>query len=323
MKQFDLKNYKGGWIPDLPDGRDFKWDKFFGAITPSAGELPEEFSWWDKCPSKIPNQLNIPSCVSCSFAFLQAFNSKQERNFNELLSWAFIWANLGDKRLPYGSTYRDNAKICKNIGISEERLYPTEQGIKDKFDASKIKKQAFENAKIFRIKSYSYVNWLDFKRALYRQPVIVAVGGNNQNWADFSKPIKFCGYDKIQWFHSIVIIGWTKDGCWEFVNWWGEKRNHGFLAPHYPFEAMLSVEDIPDLPKKVKMFRIIKTKTNPTCYLTNEKLLTRQAIFSSKDFEVLTGQIGKQEIDWSCIETVSEEEMNKYRLVGKIIAINR
>ena len=312
--RFYLKKYKGGWVKDSFDGRDFQWNKVFGTTTPAAEQLPAEWSWWPVCPKEIPEQLDIPSCVSCSFAFLQAFNSKQENGFNDLLSWAFLWANLGDKRLPYGSTYRDNAQICQNNGICVEETYAKEFAINTKFDLQMVPILAYTEALTYRIKNYSYVNWLDFKRALFLKPLIVAVGGNNTTWQDFSKPIVYPGNNNIDWYHSIVIIGWDQNNNWEFVNWWGEERDHGFLDSKYPFEAMLSVQDIKDelLPNK-NVMNLYKMASSSTVYLCNEVNLTARAIYSGDAYMALTG-----DINFAMVKVIDPAVFAKYKLVGRI-----
>ena len=244
--KFDLTNFKGGYVKDFEDGRDYNWNQIFGATVIETETLPESFSWREKCPI-LPEQKNINSCVSCSFAFVQAFNSKQEHNFDDLLSWSFIWANI--PRALEGSTFRDNAEIIRKLGICEEIKYSQSIAISQNFNKDIIEKEAIENALQYKIKSYSYVWLADLKRAILRQPVIIAVAGRNLEWSNLSAPIKFCGWNKVEWNHAIVLIGWDKDGNWEVANWWGNdwsNNGYGLIKNDYPILSMMSVEDMPD-----------------------------------------------------------------------------
>ena len=52
-KKVDLTYFKGGFILDTPDDRDYQWASYFGATTTEV--LPESFSWREKCPP-LPTQ---------------------------------------------------------------------------------------------------------------------------------------------------------------------------------------------------------------------------------------------------------------------------
>jgi hypothetical protein len=302
LNKFNLN----GWVPDEPDSRDYQWSNYFGATALPSEVLPESFSWIEKCPP-LPTQDKINSCVCNSFAFLQAFNSKKERNFDDLLSWSFIWANI--PKTEVGSTFRDNAKCVQDLGICEEILYSKEIGIKDNFNKEKIEPVAIENAKVYKIKNYSYVNLVDLKRAIIRQPVIIAVPGRNLEWSNPSSPIKFCGWDRVEWNHAIVLIGWDKDGNWIVANWWGKNwynKGYGLIKSDYPLLSMLAVEDIPD--NNLNVMKFIKRKDNPSVYLINDNIA--YPINSSTDYFAL-------EKDWGGVQELSDEEFSKYTISEK------
>lgn len=314
-----ISQFATGWIADRYDFRDWHWDDIFSSLTPGSEELPDEFSWKEKLPTEIPIQKNIPSCCSCSFSFLQAFNSKQEGYGADFLaSWRFIWANLSSKT-PVGSTFRDNAKVVQELGVSREAYCPSspEKGYDWVSDKNNLTQKSYDDALRYRIKNYSYVNAPDLKRAIYRQPVIVAVYGNNQCWQDFSKPIEYCGWEKAEWTHAICIYGWDKDGNWEFVNWWGKDKTFGKLKTGYPFAAMLSVEDLPDIEpviiKDTSSIRLVRTVLAPAVYL-----LCNEILHPIKDETTFKEYFG----DWKLVEVINQSELDKYKIGIKIISLS-
>ena len=60
-KKVDLTYFKGGFILDEPDSRDYQWASRFGATALPTEALPESFSWRAKCPP-LPKQQSINSC---------------------------------------------------------------------------------------------------------------------------------------------------------------------------------------------------------------------------------------------------------------------
>lgn len=280
------RNYTGFEFDEY-DARDYQWDKYFGAVAET--DLPNEFAH-KILPNKVPEQGTTNSCVSCSFSWLQAFNSIQENNHNDhLLSWEYLWNSL-DYRTSKGSTFRDNGDKMREFGTCLDQLYG--------------KENADENALIYRIKNYSYVGLLDVKKAIYRMPIIVAVGGNNTDWKSLDKPIKS---GKVKWIHAIVLYGWTKNDEMLFVNWWGGNRTYGTLEKGYPYFAMLSVEDIPDNIKDMKFY---KTKDDATVWACSPK--GKIAIKSAKDYFALT-----DDANFELVEVVEQDVLDEYPSVDE------
>ena len=56
-----IRNPKYGWIPDLPDKRDF----LYQSISPITKPLPGSIDLREKC-SPIENQGNLGSCTACA-----------------------------------------------------------------------------------------------------------------------------------------------------------------------------------------------------------------------------------------------------------------
>lgn len=326
--KFDLNKYKGGFVPDRKDSRDWQFEQVFGAVS-----VPDNWSWRDKMPKVRPFQGAIPSCVSNAFAFLEAFKQLKDLGKDDYhLSWRFIWANTPHTK--NGSTFRDNAKTLQNKGTSLYSLCEDkpEMGYDWVEDPANISEKARQEAVDNRINNYQYVSWQSIKQAIYQEPIIIAVGGKNDIWN--TNAVKANNYiidesgvndSNREWGHAIVVVGYRKDDTanggiqLEFANWWGDEwGDKGYAWLKNP--DLMSAISIQDLPNFNNLMRLIKSATKSTVYLTNEKAKVKQEIYSVDDYVALTG---KSPADWSYVETVDDSILDQYQTVGKILAFNR
>ena len=330
MKKFNIKKFKSGFVKDTPDERDWKFEEIFGAITPSAEQLPDTFSWKNKMPKSLPSQLNIPSCVSCSFAFLEAFKQiKDLKRDDYRLSWRYIWANTPHTN--QGSSFRDNAKTLQDKGTSVYALCEDrpEMGNAWVENPSNIIAEAISNALNNRIKNYQYVSWQDIKRAIYREPLIIAVRGNNQLWsADAVKNNNVIDEKGIndsnrQWQHAIVCTGYRKDDTaiggiqLEFSNWWGSWGDNGYAWLKNPdLTSAISIEDLPN--NNTLFMKFVKTISSPAVYLVNDLTMSAKAVLSGNDYLAMT-----DDPEFKQVKVVDQVELNKYKIVGKICSCLR
>ena len=238
-----------GWLPSPFDKRDWDWEQSFGADTPRAEALPLSFSWRDKMPSPLPIQGDEPACVSHAFAAYQMFNSWQEGN-KISLSPRFLYSLTGSPG--YGRNFRSHTTLLRDTGDPLESSFPNQTGLShsDYCNASLITSAMREEAKRYKIKNWTVITptITNLQRAVSRSPIIIAVGGNNLDWRDW----KNIQPGAIDWYHAILLTGWTKDGRWEIANWWknwGDKQ-YGYLSKDYPIQAAYSLEDISDFPDK-------------------------------------------------------------------------
>jgi len=238
-----------GYVPDTFDTRDWDWEQKFGAMTPSAETLPAAFSWRQQMPP-LPQQGDEGACTSHAFATLQTFNSWKEGH-KISLSPRFLYSLTG---LPNeGRTFRSNSIALRDIGDSLEQSFPNkvELSHQDYCNASLITNAMRTEAKQFKIKNWSVISPTveNLKRAIFRQPIVIAVGGNNKDW-NSTKSQNIIKAGNADWYHAILLTGWTEDGHWEIANWWkgwGDEQ-YGHLNPSYPITAAYSVEDLPDFP---------------------------------------------------------------------------
>ena len=308
---FNVSSYRGGWNPSKTDNRDFKWSQTLGAITPELEELPERFSWRDKMPKELPSQLDIPSCVACSFALVQSFQQQQEWNKIIRLCWRFLWANSAHSK--NGSDYRTMAKTLMKMGTASYKLCPDnpEKGYAWVEDRANISNEAATEALGHRINSYTFPDTFDIKRAISRGPIPIAVGGSNSEWN--RDVVKANGnvvkYDSVKWYHSIVAVGWDGDRI-EIANSfgkdWGDK-GYAYLASGYPLNAAISLEDL-----VLNLTKVAKTeKSSAVFWIVNG---WKHAVASAEVYMSIF-----HDPDWRMVKTITQEEMDSYYEGKKIV----
>jgi len=227
-----------GWKPDLPDIRDASWDRLIGIV---AEAPPPSFS--RPVPDYIPFQDSINCCVWATIAALQEWFSRQE-NRDEKLSFRYGYGNTAGGT--GGRSYRESADWQRNYGIPEDSYCPNDWTIgANKFlDVSAVTPEGKDNAQIYRIKNYSFVSTgLDnLKSACFRQPIPIAIGGNNTDWVKpYDQIVQFTGRN--DWYHSVLLWDWTENYI-GVLNWWGDRYRK--LSNSYPIQAGMSFEDLPD-----------------------------------------------------------------------------
>ena len=242
---FDITKAGKGWLKHKSDGAFLPWSHFFKDFV--GATIPTSFSWRSSCPP-LSNQDGIPSCCSNASSYLQAFNAKQTRGFNDLMSWSFVWANLKTHNIT-GSTVIDNCQTIQNLGVCEESYYPRDPAIANNFDKSKISVDAYSNALHNKIKTFFSVQANSIKQAILQAPIMITVQGNDVSWANPGKtPIVYCGDNNAVWGHALALIGYDINGNWECANWWGNNfGDNGFvwLDKNYPLMSMTSFSELP------------------------------------------------------------------------------
>lgn len=276
MKRYFFRKkekFATGWEPDSPDKRDAKWVRVLGVISPTAEELPHEWSWRKNMPFTLPYQDAKSECVCCSFACLQMFNSIKEGT-HLTLSPRFLYAQLVNSNV--GTTFRDNAQLVRKVGICENVWFPNdvELSMDDFVDEEKINEGARGNAQKYRIKNFSYVNPIELKRAIFKHPVIIAVGGTNKSWkiGNNKKHPIIEDPKKYTWYHAVLAIGWDENNNIEIANWWVKPKtsqenqwgNQGYawLEKDYHIHSALSVEDLPDNWQEIQKLTYMLEKNN-------------------------------------------------------------
>lgn len=107
-----------GWIPDLPDQRDF----LYSAIKPKI-KLPQRVDLSCFC-SAVETQGRLGSCTACAMAGnLEFLDNKPDHKYTDV-SRLFIYYNeralRGNKDYDSGASLRDGIKTLKKTGYCWE-----------------------------------------------------------------------------------------------------------------------------------------------------------------------------------------------------------
>jgi len=143
-----------GWLPDIPDKRDF----LYRAIRPVI-RLPKSVDLRSVC-SKIEDQGPLGSCTAQALAGnLEFLDNKIDFDYTDV-SRLFIYYNerllIGTVEYDSGAYLRDGIKALKDKGACPEKRWPY---IIDKFD-KKPPAPCYREAKARRIVSYHRIHTL-------------------------------------------------------------------------------------------------------------------------------------------------------------------
>lgn len=243
---------KGVLLEKEPDPRNYKISQF----VPNKDDITdEEFMLNLPKTQIIDDQGQYNDCVGQSFVM-----AKKILEYNHTNKWIDF-----DPFVLYGTRYLGDytgegmypiqgAKVLYKEGAFYRRDFNKHQEmpmLKDTVDEwKKINPSKVEEAKKFKITGYSFVNSVSaVKKALKNgMPVSAAY------------PVYTCFYntgndgrvpipksdEKIDGYHQMTIVGWTKDNCFIVVNSWGIDcgLKGMYLIPYeYKFDTAIAVSD--------------------------------------------------------------------------------
>ena len=217
-----------GALKPKTDVRDYK-------IKAMAAQFPETYTCENLPP--IKNQGAVGSCVAhATSSILEAFNKVETGEFVPL-STDFIYGMQGVAfgRLEGGMYLRDACKIVKDYGDPSEHTLRgnTEQPKCTENLKEKLNDAIYEEAKIFRVKSYAKCKTEDeIKHALMTYgPLLGSIKWYNK----YTLKDKIITFDKTSQYggHAIMIYGCNEKG-WLCQNSWGRNWN-GNGKFIYPF----------------------------------------------------------------------------------------
>ena len=151
--QLTKRSVKGyGWVPDLPDKRDFYLSARY-----TKGALPKSVDLSDNAPSKVYDQGNLGSCTGNAIAAAIEFDLKKQGLEVFTPSRLFIYYN--ERVIEHsvsedaGAMIRDGIKSVRSLGAPPETIWPYSVS---KF-ADKPGKDAYKEAKLHQALSYMRV----------------------------------------------------------------------------------------------------------------------------------------------------------------------
>jgi C1A family cysteine protease len=150
-----MKNRSYGWLPDIPDQRDF----LYKAIRPVI-RLPRKIDLRGLC-SEIEMQGALGSCTAQALAgnieFLDKISDFKYTDVSRLFIYYNERALMHTIRYDSGASLRVGIKTLKNSGVCEEALWPYKTS---KF-TRKPPLKCFTDAKKHRITSYHRISTLN------------------------------------------------------------------------------------------------------------------------------------------------------------------
>jgi C1A family cysteine protease len=226
---------KYGWVPDLPDARDYilKYD-------PSE-VLPPRVDLRDKM-SPIENQGAIGSCTAQAYAAIIEYLDKLDGSFEDR-SRLYIYFNerlfIGQIHEDSGARMRDGIKALRMFGAAAEPLWPY---VEDKFDEFPPIRAYIDGFK-HRIKSYYRATSFGAVKAALAHNYPVAFGftvyesfESRINMTTGTMPMPK-PYERVLGGHAVVAVGYD-DGLNRVIcrNSWGSSvHDQGYFFMPYDF----------------------------------------------------------------------------------------
>lgn len=144
------KNY--GWLPDIPDQRDYLYNSIKPAI-----RLPKKVDLREGC-SNVEEQGKLGSCTAQALAGNIEFLDKKIDNRYTDVSRLFIYYNerviIDTVDYDSGASLRDGIKTLKKDGACHEKIWPY---VISKFD-TKPPKKCYDEGRLHLIESYHRLN---------------------------------------------------------------------------------------------------------------------------------------------------------------------
>lgn len=256
MAEESMKNHKTlnpGLVPDQISNKDYIAEKIFGGTL----ESPKPLGYYEKVmdsPLKemVNAQYRVPSCVSMSVTWVNAyfswFKNKNKRNF----SGRFVYA-----KVPHyngGTSPRDNLDAMRDDGSCRDHYLPDSQFAKGinyiNGDKRRLSDIMNENAAHYKFKNWAKITNLT-GAGLYRMmkqvgPVMIGFPGNNNDWYN-TEVIK--KRNPTQWYHMAVLLDFDQFGNKLIVNSnWFHQREIEILKidKSYPITMAYVAYDTPD-----------------------------------------------------------------------------
>src|SRR5437764_12948692 len=143
-----IKGY--GWVPDIPDARDF----LFSAPRPVLAQLPAKVDMRSKCPP-VYDQGQLGSCTANAIGAAFEFEQKQQKQTDFMPARLFIYFNErtieGTVDADSGAMLRDGVKSVAKLGVCPEDEWPYDIArFRDKPSARCFKDAARHQALVYR-----------------------------------------------------------------------------------------------------------------------------------------------------------------------------
>lgn len=241
MKPHLRNNY--GWIPDIPDGRDY----LYSSIRPRL-RLPKEINLARYC-SSVEDQGQLGSCTANALAGnLEFIDNRLDSTYTDV-SRLFIYYNervlIRTADTDSGAMLRDGIKTLKNDGVCPESVWPYQIA---KF-TQKPTTKCYTDAKNHRISSYYRLQTHSERLACLTDGYPFVFGFSVYESLETAK-VTATGVvpmpgkkDKMIGGHAVLAIGFNQNSKrFIFRNSWGKnwgKNGYGTI----PFDYIETLAD--------------------------------------------------------------------------------
>lgn len=238
------RNRKLGLIPGPMDHRDYPLSR----IISLKRSFPDEYTIPDPIPGPY-DQGDIPACVAYTLKAIKEVQEYRERRTRLSLSAAYIYgARAHDDFHGEGMVARQALSSLLKRGVCREELFP---GIYPyKVCARAITPAMDRDARRQRIKTYTTIKTVEEGKTALMElgPFFIAVQVYDSFYKGGNLPMPDTSREEMHGYHSMAVVGWTRDHRWLCLNsWgkdWGSMRGMCTLPFNYPITEMWSLTDM-------------------------------------------------------------------------------
>jgi C1A family cysteine protease len=233
-----------GWIPDIPDQRDYP----YAQLAIARPVLPKSIDLRSQC-SPVENQEELGSCTACALVgnleFLKREKSKRI-NFSKLFLYYNERAIMHTISSDSGSSLRNGIKSLVKLGCCKENLCPY---VIKKFD-EKPSDTAYTNALDYQITSYFRIHTKqEMKHTLANgYPFVFGIAVyesfeseevTNTGIVPFPKTD-----ERLVGGHAIMAVGYDDEAShWIIRNSWGASwGDNGYCYLPYEYASRLATD---------------------------------------------------------------------------------
>jgi C1A family cysteine protease len=232
------RNPKYGWIPDLPDQRDFSYTLYSGAVPTLRGAVDLRAN----C-TPVENQGQLGSCTACalvgSLEFVKLHSIKRIVNFSKLFLYYNERAITHSQASDSGASLRDGIKTLKKQGDCKEALWPY---VLSKFRL-KPTQVCYTDGLKYQIKSYYRLHDLnEMKHTLASGYPFVFGFAVYESFESVKTTttgiVSIPGPDeRVVGGHAVCAVGYDDKKKWFVVrNSWGSRwGDHGYFYMPYTY----------------------------------------------------------------------------------------
>ena len=241
------RNPAYGWIPDLPDQRDFSYKQLALGLP----AIPKRIDLRKLC-SPVENQGNLGSCTAQ--ALVGNLEFLKLKSLKKLIDFSSIFLYYNERVINHstdtdsGASLRDGIKTLKKLGDCIEELWPYNL---EQF-TSKPPLSAYKNAKNYQIISYYRLHTLEEMKQTLSSGWPFVFGFAVYESFESKKTVK-TGIvsmpkkdERLLGGHAVLAAGYDDDNKWFIVrNSWGNKcGDQGyFYLPYKYFSSPVLASD--------------------------------------------------------------------------------